>query len=68
MIDSLTREENELALMLLQGYNYKEISAFLGISYDIYIKTKKNIFKKLHITKTIQLLPVLIILEKNILF
>ncbi len=60
MIDKLTEEEKDVMLLLIQGHNFQGVSAFLGIDYLVYIKIKKSIFKKLHITKIIQILPLLL--------
>lgn len=66
MLENLTELENNIIQMLIQGHNAKGISDILGIDYIAYIKIKKSILKKLHITKTIQLLLILIMQGEQI--
>ena len=60
MLDLLTDTEKEIMYMLIQGQNFNGISDFIGIDYQEYITLKKSIFKKLHITRIIQILPLLL--------
>lgn len=60
MLDLLTDTEKEIMYMLIQGQNFNGISDFIGIDYQEYITLKKSIFKKLHITRITQILPLLL--------
>lgn len=53
----LTYEEKIILEMLIQGSNAKDIQYWLNISYNKYYKTKHKLFKKMHVKRTIQLLP-----------
>jgi len=46
---SLTRRENEILILLAQGYASKEIADQLGISYDTVCDHLGNIYRKLHV-------------------
>ena len=60
MLENLTDIEKEIMLLLIQGQNYDGISEYLIIDYSEYKILKKSLFKKLHITKIIQILPLLL--------
>lgn len=60
MLDNLTYMEKEIMFLLIQGHNFNGISSYLIIDYSEYKTLKKSLFKKLHITRIVQLLPTLI--------
>lgn len=60
MLSLLTTTEKEVMLLLVQGYNFNGISQYLDIDYSLYIKIKRSLLKKLHITRITQILPLLI--------
>ena len=53
---TLTNTEKEIALMLASGQNTFAILDWFGYEYNDFLKIKKQIFKKLKITRTIQIL------------
>ena len=60
MLEKLTDTEKEVMLLLIQGHNFNAISDLLCIDYNLYVSTKKSLFKKLHISRVIQILPLLL--------
>lgn len=60
MLDTLTEEEKEVMLLLIQGHNFQGVASFLGIDYLLYIEIKKSILKKLKITRMTQILSKLL--------
>ena len=60
MLEDLTENEKEIMFLLIQGHNFNGISDFLEIDYPTFIILKKSIFKKLKITRIIQILPLLL--------
>ncbi len=60
MLEDLTENEKEIMFLLIQGHNFNGISDFLEIDYPTFIILKKSIFKKLKITRIIQILPQLL--------
>jgi len=61
----LTQIEYEVVSMLIYGHNSRAIIEWLEITNKEFLKIKYTIFRKLKITRTIQLLNVLI--EKQII-
>lgn len=60
MLELLTQTEKDLTIMLIQGQNFNGISYWLSIDRKEYLKIKRSVFKKLKITKAIQILPTII--------
>ena len=60
MFENLTENEKEIMFLLVQGHNFNGILEFVGIDYPTFIALKKSLFKKLHISRVIQILPLLI--------
>ena len=60
MFENLTENEKEIMFLLVQGHNFNGILDFVGIDYPTFIALKKSLFKKLHISRVIQILPLLI--------
>lgn len=60
MLEDLTENEKEIMFLLIQGHNFNGISDFLEIDYPTFIILKKSMFKKLKITRIIQILPLLL--------
>ena len=60
MLEDLTENEKEIMFLLIQGHNFNGISDFLEIDYPTFIILKKYMFKKLKITRIIQILPQLL--------
>ena len=54
----LTDTEKIIIDMLAYGHNTQSILDWLGIDYAEYKKHKRQVFKKLKITRTIQVLPI----------
>ena len=52
----LTRRENEVALAICNGYKYKEIAEYLFISLSAVKKHAYNIYRKLDISNSRELM------------
>ncbi|MCM1338738.1 MAG: hypothetical protein NC191_03605 [Muribaculaceae bacterium] len=52
----LTNREKEIVIMLASGHNSSAILDWFGLEYNDFLKIKRQIFKQLKITRTIQLL------------
>ena len=46
--------------LLIQGHNFNGILEFVGIDYPTFILLKKSLFKKLHISRTTEILGLLL--------
>ena len=60
MLEDLTENEKEIMFLLIQGHNFNGISDFLEIDYPTFIILKKSMFKKLHISRTTEILGLLL--------
>ena len=60
MLEDLTENEKEIMFLLIQGHNFDGISDFLEIDYPTFIILKKSIFKKLKISRTTEILGLLL--------
>lgn len=60
MLEDLTDNEKEIMFLLIQGHNFNGISDFLEIDYPTFIILKKSIFKKLKISRTTEILGLLL--------
>ena len=60
MLEDLTENEKEIMFLLAQGHNFNGISDFLEIDYPTFIILKKSIFKKLKISRTTEILGLLL--------
>ncbi len=60
MLEDLTENEKEIMFLLIQGHNFDGISDFLEIDYPTFIILKKSLFKKLHISRTTEILGLLL--------
>lgn len=61
MLEDLTENEKEIMFLLIQGHNFNGISDFLEIDYSTFIIIKKSIFKKLKISRTTEILGLLLL-------
>lgn len=59
MLETLTPKETEVLYMLIRGQNYREITDWLGLDYNEYVKLKRSIFKKLNVTRMNELIYVI---------
>jgi DNA-binding NarL/FixJ family response regulator len=53
---SLTKREREIISLIVEGYSSKEIGSILNISFNTVNNHRTNIFKKLDITSTTELI------------
>lgn len=60
MFENLTENEKEIMFLLVQGHNFNGILEFVGIDYPTFISLKKSLFKKLHISRTTEILGLLL--------
>ena len=60
MFENLTENEKEIMFLLIQGHNFNGIIDFVGIDYPTFIGLKKSLFKKLHISRTREILGLLL--------
>lgn len=60
MLEDLTENEREIMFLLAQGHNFSGIIDFVGIDYPTFIILKKSIFKKLKISRTTEILGLLL--------
>ena len=60
MLETLSDNEKEIMFLLIQGHNFNGISDFLEIDYPTFIILKKSIFKKLKISRTTEILGLLL--------
>ena len=60
MLENLTDIEKEIMFLLAQGHNFNGILDFLEIDYPTFIILKKSIFKKLKISRTTEILGLLL--------
>jgi len=51
----ITKEEKALLNLLLEGENSSQIIEWMNLNYKDYLKIKHTLFKKLKITRTIQI-------------
>ena len=60
MFENLTDNEKEIMFLLAQGHNFNGILDFVGIDYPTFIALKKSLFKKLKISRTTEILGLLL--------
>ena len=60
MFENLTENEKEIMFLLIQGHNFNGILEFVEIDYPTFILLKKSLFKKLHISRTTEILGLLL--------
>ncbi|CCY24407.1 unknown [Brachyspira sp. CAG:484] len=60
MLEDLTENEKEIMFLLVQGHNFNGILDFVGIDYPTFIALKKSLFKKLKISRTTEILGLLL--------
>ncbi len=60
MFENLTENEKEIMFLLAQGHNFNGILDFVGIDYPTFIALKKSLFKKLKISRTTEILGLLL--------
>lgn len=60
MLEDLTENEKKIMFLLAQGHNFNGILDFLEIDYPTFIILKKSIFKKLKISRTTEILGLLL--------
>ena len=60
MLEILSDNEKEIMFLLIQGHNFNGILDFVGIDYATFIALKKSLFKKLHISRTTEILGLLL--------
>ena len=60
MFENLTENEKEIMFLLVQGHNFNGILDFVGIDYPTFIALKKSLFKKLKISRTTEILGLLL--------
>lgn len=60
MLETLSDNEKEIMFLLAQGHNFNGILDFVGIDYPTFIALKKSLFKKLHISRTTEILGLLL--------
>ncbi len=66
MLENLTEEEKEIMYLFAQGRSCAGIMELFSFDYSRYKNIKKSLFKKLHITRIIQILPLL--MENDMVF
>ncbi len=60
MLEDLTENEKKIMFLLVQGHNFNGILDFVGIDYPTFIALKKSLFKKLKISRTTEILGLLL--------
>ncbi len=60
MLEVLTKNEQDVMNLLVQGRDFKNITEFLAIDFNQYKIIKKSLFKKLNIKKVVEILPLFI--------
>ena len=60
MLEILSDNEKEIMFLLAQGHNFNGILDFLEIDYPTFLILKKSIFKKLKISRTTEILGLLL--------
>ena len=60
MLEILSDNEKEIMFLLAQGHNFNGILDFVGIDYPTFIALKKSLFKKLKISRTTEILGLLL--------
>ncbi|MBE7713774.1 MAG: hypothetical protein E7Z87_08520 [Cyanobacteria bacterium SIG26] len=63
MVIKFSKLEKEILLMLISGHNSRTITQWFGLEQKQYLKIKQSVFKKLGISRSIQILQALLKLQ-----